>query len=64
MSKYPKLNHYVSDLDRFLMAFDQSHPQTSASQKAEKDKHNRLYYLRDHELPAPLKTTTTLWEEF
>ncbi|MCB1828010.1 MAG: hypothetical protein KDH94_06250 [Coxiellaceae bacterium] len=39
--------HYVSEIDKKLAEFDQTHPK-SASQQAEIDKHKRVYALRDN----------------
>ena len=38
---------YVSEIDRFLTDFDQTHP-LSATQQAEKQKFKRIFKLRDH----------------
>lgn len=39
--------HYVSEIDKELAKFDQTHPK-SASQQAEIDKHERVNRLRDN----------------
>jgi len=39
--------HYVSDIDKFIQAFNTRHPIQSASQKAEIKKHQRIFALRD-----------------
>jgi hypothetical protein len=44
--KRVKNMHYVSDLDKFSKEFDRTHP-LSESQKAEIEKHQRIYKLRD-----------------
>ncbi len=62
MSKYPKLDHFVSEIDQDLQAFDKKHPQPSLSQQKEKEKYARIYYLRDvADRPEQIKQ---LWEDF
>jgi len=39
--------HYVSEIDKKLAEFDQTHPK-SESQKNEIRKHQRVFELRDH----------------
>lgn len=39
---------YVSELDQFLLHFDETHSD-SASQEKEIEKYQRLYKLRDHD---------------
>lgn len=62
MSNYPKLSNYVSEIDQFLQAFDQNHPEKSLSQEKEIAKYARIYRLRDN--PEPEKTSAKLWDEF
>lgn len=52
---------YVSDIDKFLMEFDQSHPK-SVSQREEIDKHKRLFLLRDD--PNAPREQSAIWEDF
>lgn len=40
--------NFVSELDVFLHQFDQQHPEKSASQQAEIDKHQYIAKLRDN----------------
>lgn len=47
MSKYPKLTHYVSEIDKDLQRFDEQHPELTLAQKKEKEKYDRIYFLRD-----------------
>lgn len=62
MSKYPKLTHYVSEIDQFLQGFDQKHPEQSLSQLEEENKYHQIYYLRDvADRPTKIKK---LWEGF
>ncbi len=42
--------HYVSEIDKKLAEFDAIHPK-SRSQQAEYDKYQRIYRLRDSEIP-------------
>jgi len=41
------LIHYVSEIDRFLQAFDRNHTERSKSQQKEQAKYRRVYLLRD-----------------
>jgi hypothetical protein len=53
--------HFVSNIDKFLEKLRKEVPE-SASQRAEREKYERINYLRDHpvqELNAP-----ELWEDF
>lgn len=47
MSKYPKLAHYVSEIDLLLQCVDKKCQKISSSQKKEQDKHLALSKLRD-----------------
>jgi hypothetical protein len=60
--QFLNLTYYSSKLDLFLSAFDQSHPRLSASQRAEKEKYDRIYQLRDHKTKPQPKNT--LWDKF
>lgn len=62
MSQYPKLNHYVSEIDQVLQEFDKKNPKLSRSQQQEQAKYRRIYQLRDvaTQAPAPKKD----WEAF
>lgn len=62
MSNYPKLTHYVSEIDQFLQSFDRENPEKSLSQLGEENKYRRIYYLRDV-ADRPTKTNK-LWEDF
>lgn len=60
--KQPLLRGYISDTDKFLMAFDQKPEATSASRRAEEIKYERIALLRDH---AEVQTPhTRIWEDF
>jgi len=51
---------YVSEIDKKLAEFDQTHPNTFSVQ-AEIDKHKRIFHLREH--PELLETKEEdLWE--
>jgi len=57
-----KINkHYVSEIDKFLADFDARRP-SSASQKVEIEKHQRLFELRDN--PKPSQNIEDIWEAF
>ena len=63
MSTYPMLTRYVSEIDQFLQAFDQNHPELSKSQQYEQAKYRRIYSLRDN--PAATNhSSQQLWEDF
>ncbi len=62
MSKSPKLANYVSEIDQFLLAFDQQHPEASFSQRKEIDKYRRIYHLRD--TVSGKDEVNKLWEDF
>lgn len=55
-------SNYVSELDRFLMAYDKSHPGLSKSQQKEIAKAKRIYQLRDD--PTASETVSKIWDEF
>jgi len=56
------LTHYVSEIDQFLVAFDQAHPELSSSQQQEQAKYRRIYLLRDD--PSSVGPMSTLWKDF
>lgn len=62
MSKYPKLTHYVSEIDLDLQKFDKEHPQPSLTQQKEQEKYANIYKLRDtvNHAKQPIK----IWEDF
>lgn len=61
MSKQQDKN-FVSDLDKFLQAWDEQHPELSASQQKEIKKHKRVQQLRDHITAADEEHK--IWENF
>ncbi len=60
-TKEPINRHYVSELDRFLEAFDKKPEASSASRRAEEKKYARVFQLRDH---ADMEPTSKLWGKF
>lgn len=44
---------YISEHDVFLHKFDKAHPERSASQQKEIDKHQKIHALRDGDAVAP-----------
>ena len=56
------LSFYTSELDQFLMRFDQTHPKLSKSQHKEKEKYARIHEHRDHETQK--QPPTILWDQF
>lgn len=53
---------YVSDIDQFIMAFDKTHPNKSASQQAEIVQYQRIFNLRDNVVETSSKNNT--WHNF
>lgn len=53
--------YFVSGIDKFMEAFDASHPYLSASQIKEIKKYERIDYLRDHVVAEDPKK---IWEGF
>lgn len=62
MSQDTMLTHYVSEIDQFLQAFDQTHPGLSQSQQKEQTKYRRIYLLRDQ--PTSGSSSNSLWDNF
>jgi hypothetical protein len=62
MRNNPILSNYVSEIDQFMQAFDQSNPEISASQKKEISKYQRIYFLRDTKDRPQI--SQTLWDQF
>ena len=60
-TKEPINRHYVSELDRFLEAFDKRPGATSASRRAEEKKYAKVFLLRDK---ADAEPTQKIWENF
>lgn len=56
---------YISEIDQFLKAYDQEHPEKSVSQQMEIAQYARIADLRDHVKPNP-KTTHVddRWKDF
>ena len=51
------LGFYTSNLDKFLQNFRKTHPQLSASQRKEQEKHAKIHEPRTTEV-------NPLWEKF
>lgn len=45
--KFLGLDYFTSEIDQFIIDFDQSHPKLSTSQRREKEKYARIGKLRD-----------------
>lgn len=56
------LEYFTSEIDQFMMDFDQSHPQLSSSQRREKEKYARIYQLRDN--PQASEQLDDFWATF
>ncbi len=56
-----KIVGYVSEIDKMLTTFDQTHPK-SESQLAEIKKYEKIYKLRDE--PEEKKKDDKIWESF
>lgn len=52
--KQPIDRAYVSNIDKALAKFKQTHP-LSPAQQAEVDKYNEIYHFRDHPTAQPQK---------
>lgn len=55
------IDNYVSDIDQFLTTFDASHP-LNPSAAAEKQKHQKIAYLRDN--PVKQNLDQVIWKDF
>ncbi|MEO8402506.1 MAG: CBU_0585 family protein [Gammaproteobacteria bacterium] len=62
MSSNKILTNYVSEIDKFLLEFDKTHPKLSQSQKKEIAKLQRVYRLRDD--ATSTDTDKKLWDDF
>ena len=62
IKQFLNLTYYTSQLDQFLSAFDKSHPRLSPSQREEKDKHDRVFKLRD--VAAKPNQQKRFWSKF
>jgi len=60
--RQPMLRGYVSEVDRFLHAFDQRPEATSVSRQAEELKYERISHLRDN--AQAKQPSIRNWEEF
>lgn len=55
------IENYVSSIDQFLEKFDATHP-ASPTATAEKEKYDRIFYLRDH--PVKQDINKIIWKDF
>jgi hypothetical protein len=55
--------NFVSEVDKFLAAFDKKNPKKSDSQQREIKKYSRIFKLRD-DPEAAKKEQDKIWEEF
>lgn len=62
IKQFLNLTYYTSKLDLFLSAYDESHPHLSASQRAENEKYDRIFKLRDQ--PNVQDSKKNLWDNF
>jgi len=53
---------YISEIDRFIDAFDKRHPQKSDSQQKEMAQYSQIFYLRDNVVETTAKNNT--WHNF
>ncbi|MES2204835.1 MAG: CBU_0585 family protein [Pseudomonadota bacterium] len=60
----PLKRQFVSEIDDFLIQFDQSHPEKSQSQKKEIAKHARIAQLRDGASLVKPAEDKEIWEKF
>ena len=61
MHKDKLAKDYVSDIDRFIVEFDENNPK-SVSQQQEINKHKRIFLLRDD--PNAPRAQSEIWEDF
>ena len=62
MIKYPKLTHFVSEIDQLLQQFDKNNLNNlSLTQKKERDKHLAVSKKRD---TAFVEQSTKIWRNF
>lgn len=62
LKEFLGLLYYTSELDQFLAHLDKEYPKPSASQRAESEKYDRIFTLRDN--PIPPEKKETFWESF
>lgn len=55
------IDHYVSDIDTFLKTYNSTHP-INPTEQAEKQKHNRIAYLRDNVVTTDIDQI--IWKDF
>jgi len=60
MFGFGKLKNYMSEPDQFLKKVNQEHPQPSASQQKEINKHARIHLMRD----TIVDQANDIWNEF
>jgi len=58
------LTYYTSELDQFLVEFDQQHPNLSPSQRKENEKYRHIFQLRDNPGSSQHEQTDKLWDNF
>lgn len=63
LKEFLGLGYYTSELDEFLENFDKNHPNLSAAQRAEAEKYQRIYRLRDNANATDPKKST-FWDKF
>jgi hypothetical protein len=62
IKKFLGLELYVSGPDQFMAKYDEAHPGLSHSQHKEKEKYDRVFWLRDHAEPPVAKDD--IWKNF
>lgn len=58
----PIIKDHVSDLDRFLQAYDKKPEASSASRRAEENKHKAIETVRNN-AEAQKETLSAIWED-
>lgn len=56
--------NYISDIDKLLQNFDETHCKKSSSQQIEIAKHQRVADLRDNIKKVQPQDDQDIWEEF
>lgn len=62
IKEFFNLNFYISELDQFLVKFERDHPKLSQSQLKERQKHDRVFALRDKS--TRIEPNQDVWDKF
>lgn len=62
LKKFLNINDYTSGIDQFLGKLERDKHHFSSSQRAEKEKYDRVFKLRDQSTATDTKPS--MWEQF